>query len=442
MKIYFFIINLLLCLLGGMLSQSFFNLFAQFIFLVLGIFFCGKEVKNNKAIDIFLTLFAFYSLFTITTHFIFINNPYEDYFLSIDQQTFYKYSEELGQENWGEIFSEAFTQFKYSELPLAVSLMGILHKIALYFHCIDILYFLKLHIVLLTALISVFIYKITMTLGGLRKNTCQLIILFGLFSPLLLFSCQLLRDMHICFLYVLMLYVVVKEQIKFRYISLLLLAFTIFLFRMENGLFAMLFIALRVSIDYRKNNSYVKFIILFCIIISIIFSAIYIYTIMIDTLTSYSARALAEADYSSLGAKMAGFPFPLNYILCAVFSQILPFPLWISYNKIDNYQWIMAVESITPLFWMSVWSIIIYAFIKKRKQISFFLKYVLCIALIYILLVAGGEINTRRLMAVYPLVFIVFLEVKDKVSIMNKKFVVLSICSLFLLLHIVYIFIK
>jgi len=442
-NVHLFVLNVGLAIEASLFSQSLFIFGVILFFLFWGQLISRNKNKDIYGIKIFLSLFAIYLVYGIVTHFSIVRNPDVDCFISIDQFTFYSSSKELGELDWGNMVESTFTQFKYLDAPFAFMGFGVLYKIGNYFQCSDILFFQKLHVIFLTALIPVFIYKTILEIDTGKSKIYNSLILFGVFTPLMSYSVQLMRDIHICFLYTYSVFIVLKKRVKFRYFILFLLIIITTFIRIENGIFALGFLCWRFVLDYSQLSKIKKIFLISVGLFILIWGIGYVWEMMSDVLGRFREDDLAAASDSSLGAKLRSLPVPLNLILPAVFSQIMPFPIWWNMMS-DHGGYLLVLTPFIPLFWTYVWGIILFALIYHRGELK---KYravcgLLAMAGLYIILTVIGEVNPRRIMAVYPIVFLVYCFYKDCVTRKVKYQFVFFIGIVFIALHGIYLGIK
>ncbi len=357
---------------------------------------------------------------------------------------FYREAISLSDKTFDNIIRESFANYRYSELPLAIAWFASLARIANIFDISDIMLFEKLNVAFIASLIPVFIYK---TILFRVNDSCKIsiqIFWFAVFSPLLCLSAQLLRDIHICFIYTLMAYVVLKPICKFRYIYLILLCCIAFNLRVENGLFAIIFFLIPLYQYYDRSSASTKKILMFLGIIALVFSInlmLKIKSVMDDTLDLYTAQSISKASSDSLGVKLNYLPFPLNTISKTVFAQFLPFPLWLPFLSNDSYNYLRIVECFVPFYWIPIlWAILLN--IKNIiKDKNWLILLVLVISLLYLLLCSSSEFGTRRLLAIYPFIYISYIILQDCLNISTVKTRKYTI-FLILVLHIIYLLIK
>lgn len=388
-------------------------------------------------------IYIIYALYAIITD-CYVENPFTTFFISRDQMFFYKSAINVCDLSVIEIFRTCFSTFEYSELPLAIAWFGCLAKFANIIGVDNILLFEKLNVCFFASLIPIYIYKTILFRVKDSNRISRQIFYFAVFSPLLCLSAQLLRDIHVCFMYTLMAYVALKPVCRFRYVYLILLCYIAFSLRVENGLFAIIFFTIPLYQYYERSSTSTRAILMILCVVGLVFSIsaiLKIKSIMDDTLDLYTTQSIAKASSDSLGVKLNYLPFPLNTISKTIFAQFLPFPLWLPFLSNDSYNYLRIVECLTPFYWIPIlWSIMlnINFIVKDRDRLVLLM---IIISLLYLLLCSSGEFGTRRLLAIYPLIFISYIMLQNRSYISTFRTREYTI-FLLLFLHIIYILIK
>lgn len=415
-------------------------LFLIFILLAIIITRTSSSYHTQNLRILWFSSFCIYSLYTIISH-SYVGNPTTTYFISSDQISFYGVAIDLSKYSFTKIYSLCFTEYDYSGAPLAYALFGTLARIGRALGETDLLLFLKFHIAFLASLIPVFTHKIILIYNQHIPNLHKKLFIFALVSPLLIYSCQLLRDIHICFLYTIMIYTALRPKQPLRYFWLLLLLAVTYSFRIETGLFSAAIIAIPLYRTYRTGKALKKLLILSIFCIFCAFAMLSIFEVMNNTINSYTSSQIESASASSLGNKLNSLPTPLAEFAKAGFSQLLPFPVWLPFNEGESYAYLRFVECFFPFYWIPIWLSLFYGWWKYRKNWNKDILAMFYISILYIVLNSAGEFNTRRLMAVYPMLLICFLTLQQQFNLKKTKMNKISL-GLLIVLHIIYIIIK
>lgn len=415
-------------------------LFFLFFIIAFSITHSPSLKKTKQTRTLWLSTFLSYVIYTIITH-SYIENPTTQYFVNPDQLHFYFEAITLSKFNISEIFQKSFTEFNYSGSPLAYALFGILARIAKILGETDILLFLKFHVTFLASLIPIYIYKIIDNCNPTIPNLHKKLFLFALVAPIFSLSAQLMRDIHICLLFTIMTYAALRPKQPFRYIWLLLLMAVTYSFRVENGLFSAAIIAIPLYRTFRTGGYLKKGLIISIFCVFCIFALFSILEVANTSLTGYGERSDEMASASSLGNKLNLLPSPLAEFAKAGFSQLLPFPIWHPFNAENDYSYLLIVDCLFPFYWIPIWMSLFYGWWKYRKYWDKDILALFYISILYIVLNSAGEFNTRRLMAVYPMLLICFITLQQQFNLKKQKMNKISV-GLLIVLHIVYILIK
>lgn len=416
------------------------------IYFLLGTAICflvGNKSHRKRIFFLWGTVYTIYFVYAYVGC-LYISNPLLDYFISIDEMTFYDISLSLSNYSFTDIWKEAYSDNDYSELPFAAALFGSLHRMANMLGINNTLLFIKGSICLVGSFIPVIIYKIINFVdenGSDSDTGVKSILYFVFLTPLFSFSCQYLRDIHVCFIYTLMFYITIKEQQKGRYILLIVLFLISYGFRVETGLFSALFIFLSIYLHSQNKSKFFRFVLYTLMLVVVLSSFSYVYTIMNDTIEGYLERSIDMAENGSLGVKLNALPVPINYISKMLFGQLLPFPIWMPVANDSPYSSLRFVECFIPLYWIAVVLMLGLCFLKNYSSLDLRYKVIMLFCLLFLLLTSMSEFNPRRMMAVYPILFTVFYNVKTTYSYKMKYFVMNSFLLL-LSLHVVYYIIK
>lgn len=389
---------------------------------------------------LWLSSFVLFFIYTLVSH-SYVGNPFTSYFVNRDQMTFYSQASTLSSLDYWQIIGRSFSEFEYGDAAGAFSLFAILFKIGKALGETDILLFLKSHVVFLSSLIPVMIYKIVIAFNSNIRNLHKQILLFAIFSPVFMLSAQLMRDIHICLLYTILAYVAIRPKFPLRILVMLIITAITYTFRIENGMFATIFFAIPAYSQYKKGGILGKMMILVIAILLIISFASIVIDTMNDTLTRFTENSLEEASADSLGAKLENLPFPINVIGKTLFAQLLPFPIWVYMTDHTPYTWLRIVECFTPLYWVPIVLSTFLWWWKYRKKWDSKILLLFYIGILYLLVCSASEFNTRRLLAAYPLIFITYIVVKNSLRLDTSKIRAVTYAML-IFLHFVYLAIK
>jgi len=397
------------------LDKNLAPLLLYLLMILMGIVVILLFAKDDRKIKIELFIFVFsLSLFYILLHdtivLSFPNNklPF-DY---IDGPTFYNFSNLAlayisGEKEFFSLFT--FASYPMHDLSLHVMFSGL---IAYFSTVID-----GENSILIQRLLSPFfggvlasiLYSTLKHQFKDRTFVLYATLAYSLLSALFIYSTSLMRDVDIALTYMIAIYLFLQPSSKINFFLLLGVAYITLYLRTESGM-VLFGIALLYSYLYvrKLESKSIRFI--FYLLLVVLFSSVVllmypkIVAMLIDRNEVNMARAVALSSSSSIGLLLNKLPFPVNYIAKVLFGQIQPFPFLIA---IDRFP-----EAISGIFWPLIVVTMSYALIKKRIRIFLDekIKYLLLIA-ITILFLMSSEPMARRMMSVYPIMYIVSLYV-------------------------------
>lgn len=415
---------LFLCLL--MMLEYPVEIFLWGCIVFMGVDFLHRMNNKSQCSDtsiVFIYFFATlcFGVFTIITHVSIISNPDQDVFLTIDSGTFNQVGQDVASNKWDEFIPFITSQILYSDFYLFSYLLGVLYKLTDLLGGTSPILLCKLLGTTIGALTVALTYLCVTVVKGTQPPILSFI-WFILFSPLIENASVLMRDIYICFFYIWIFYYVLEENSKKRVLKIFLLLLLCTLVRPENGIFALAFLFL-VWYESIRGWSGGKKVIIYSILIFLILGALAIIIPIIEqVLINYQIKDLAAASSSSFGVVLKSLPFPLNVFVPAIFSQIMPFPFWFNIGRPYGGEWtILSIFS--SFYWIAIWSVIIWILIKKWTDLWHNNRIVLMslgVAIIYICMTAYGEVNVRRIMGVYPIIFVFYCAYKPLIQYRNR----------------------
>ncbi len=392
------------------------------------------------AFKVFLSTFGLYIIICILSH-SFVKSPYTDYFISYDQILFFTEAESIynNQFTWDNVWEMR----EYSGSPMAFYVFALLFGFAKLLHISDILLFMKLNNAFVGSLIFFFLFDLCQRLGYVHKHLKKDVFLFAVLSPIMLLSCQLLRDVHISFLYTLIVWLVAGFQYRIKWVLIIILIMITYSFRIENGMFALIFLLIKpLNILFEsKSKKMYKVAILVFLIVAFYVLNISVAQTMVDTIEHYTARSLEAASEDSMGARLASFPFPFDIISKTTFAMLLPFPLWFNFAHFDREAYLMIGETFFPYYWCTMLVVIAFALYRNFSQWDKKLLVLLLIGALYLFVCSASEFGTRRLTAIYPLFFVSYEYVKTRFNI-KISYYLGSVTIAIMFLNLVYFLIR
>lgn len=375
---------------------------------------CFPATNRAGSYEVYLLFYIMYSMFMLITNYIYVSDPYKDFFFTVDSLEFYRSIDMVLQNYSG---ADAYDQVLYvarNWRGFGV-LMWFTGKLANAVGADNSLVVQKAQIVFLSTMIPVFLYN----MGRVFLNplqTWKLALSFGLLTHALVFSGVFNRDVHIAFIYTAGTYVLLAEW-KFRnYFVLIFLGFLAWQFRVQHGIFFICFILVYTLIRLKEFKSRI---LAFAFRIAVIggFGA-FVYLNMgtyqedtTDKLEHYQAYHEAQFEEASgFTSIVSKLPPPLRPIANAAISQLYPYPPHraLNVNVINEKQLLKFPLAIAQIYWLFVWGFLIYGFlnIRVRKLISFKLKYALGLSILLILSISLASYEFRRMLGAYPVIYL------------------------------------
>lgn len=414
-----FLVAILILLSTGSYSSLFFSLFI--LMFGSGIIQMMKTERGNAYKLLYLS-FSFYGLLALL-HYIDVVD-FHNYTYSDESTAFVPFVENNLSKSLLEIWSNAIFDSlgNYYGYLIYITLCG---KIGFLFDGYNkMLIFLSS--VLVSCIYIIFLYRLLLLVLSSDK-AYKYTLLYLFMSPIVLYSFVALRDIHIALFYLLGFYVLYSEKNFVKgLVYLFILTIILFTFRIENGYFFSLIILYYV---YKRFSSYKILCMALIIVMSLIGVVFISETFMAtnETLETYNEYTKNNANIDGMAMKILNLPFPIKEIVCTLLSQVFPIPPWAIFEMITPKGLpafvIALMNPIKTIFWFYViFSFVNFLLVKKiRYYIGNKYKWSLIISLIFIVICSTEYYEVRRLMCVYPVIYMCFCDVRNKVS--SKEYV-------------------
>ena len=422
------------------------------LFLSVGTGICFWLTKDKKQdtqnlLKLFYAVFCAYVLFSFVGYLDF--KAINGFFLFVDQTHFYEIGDALSKKNSiSQIFYDCFVLRIHEENEAAYFVFGLIGFMANTYFDGNNVFLQSLHISFLAMLLNLFLYK-TLICYTYRTQALRYTLLFAFFSPLFFYSPWILRDVHIAFLYAVGIYLMHTRFSINRLLLFIPLIIITFEFRLEMGLF---YIVMPLHYIYFRGKQHKHYKLLFT---SLIFIGIGVLGLALNFLLNSLSSALDSfASYSNyteenlgdgLGAMLYELPIGLKQIAITLFSQITPFPAWGKFlDATTIYEFVIAFsEFCGAIFWSYLFLFMCFSFTNKkvRKNLS---KENIAILLIAFVFIIGNssEMNTRRILCIYPLIYIVYINIRQWLPSKKQISYSNSSIALYSALSVIYFFVK
>jgi hypothetical protein len=415
-----------------------------FLLLLLGggitIILSKKHVNNS--LFLFYFFFLLFFLYTIFVHYVSEYN-YDKVNLLQDELFFYGTSNSIIHYlNAGYSFFDIAGLFEYHEMPAYIYLIG---NLAIFANTIgeNSVFVQKLLVVFFASLIPATLYMI-LKLYVKEKDATNGAIFYGLVI-IMSYSSMILRDLPVALTYIIFFWVILQKVSVKNILILFSVSFFSLYLRTETGLFliGMSSVYLIASFNQLGKNNFVKIVlILFFLLLALaIFFGTDLHTILTRITESSQKDGLSKASSGSFGAKLMTLPYGLNILGMTIFSQMQPFPAWVNFERDGIFS---IVEALGGIFWFITWGYILYGIAKLKilASIDIKLKSLFYFAIIYIMILGSSDMVIRRMIAAYPLLFIIAFLTYIKLSNETKKLIFNRMLLIYLTLMILFILLK
>lgn len=288
-------------------------------------------------------------------------------------------------------------------------------------------FYMTLAQTLFGVLCSVVLYRIISE--RYPKKAVKLTVTFSCCSLFLFYSSVIIRDIIVALFFLFALDYLTKEFKIRRFFLLILFAFIVWGVRLYSGLFYFIFPAtyliLRITRGVGKRATMTMLVVLGLMVLPVV---------AVTALGEQTQAELEEYDEFSanrnvngLFNKLSKLPPGAKQLALTLFSQLTPFPPHSILMSATTFsQFYMGLDCIVyEFFWFFVFYMLAYLCIVKgkHKTLSREELILLMIALLYIVANTAHP-DIRRMMPVYPIIFLINLKVLDSCSeyeVVNAK---------------------
>lgn len=387
------------------------------LFLILMIFGTTLIIMISKdeiflKLKLFILFFSLFVIYTLINHYLLITISLNGLpYIYFDEKSFYNFSNlGLPYVSGEKSFFKIFRVYEIHELSLHVVFSSLITYLSILVDGSNTIIVQKMLSPFFGGMFSVVLYS---TLKYQFKDSSfalKATIIYLLFSAIFAYSTVMLRDIDVALAYMVFFYLFLQKGSYKNIFFMFIVAIATFYLRSESGLVLMGLIFLNLLFITKKlNNKWMRmltYLLLFIILLVFIYLSV---SVMLSISGQYSEMAnrrtvqgIAESSGDSIALLFNKLPFPFSYIAKVLFGQMKPFPFFIAIDR--------PHEAISGIFWPFIFSMMIYAMVKQeiRVLIDKKLKYLLVMA-ISILFLMSAEPMTRRMMSVYPIIYMVSL---------------------------------
>lgn len=440
------IFSILLALIVG---QSFAVFSLIIIFYCIGhlVSFSIERPNRKQGIILFNWVFSSLILFAIL-HYLYTVVNYNDFAVDWrDEYKFWVISEDFAHFNsLKTIYQDSFSLYKFKDLPGYAFYIGSLGFLAEHYFDGNHLLLQFIGTAIWSGMSSLLLYKIFL-LYFHKKIAYIYAIQFALLTVSFAYSFMLLRDIIIAFFYLWVFYIILKKFHLVGILKILLIILIVWQLRLEHALFLLVFLIYYIYYGLKINKIF-----LWISIIGlggaliVLFSRFFISALA--TVDRYGTRSESKAleVSDSLGKSLYNLPSPIQEMAFFITSQIRPFPSWNSLSNSSGFY--DGIVSFLPIVYTLFWFVVVFSLLKMLivhkvyQNISKELNMLLLICGLFLFIVSLGSSDARRIMAVYPIVFLFYAFGQSKMKkSQNKKMKIEAIFSYLLLIG-VYLFLK
>ncbi len=397
----------IVALMGSLTPLTLFFFMVAFVSVLIVVFSNKNEIFFK--IKLFVFFFSLYLSYALINHYFLLNySPNKLPFDFLDEATLYFLSNSglpyiSGEKNFFDIFSV----YELSELPLHVAFTSIIAHLSISIDGTNMIISQKLLSPFLGGLFVIVLYSTLKHQFTDRNFSLNATFAYSLLSAVFIYSTPMMRDIDVALAYMIFFYLFLQKNNVINLLLLLTVAYTTTYLRVESGMVLLGLILVYIYFYARDVQSKViKFTLYFMSVVLISSVIILKFNIIMGKVISLNetrgASAIAAASADSIGVLFNKLPFGISHTAKVLFSQMLPFPF---FKKIELFPY-----AISGIFWPFVFVMMLYSMMKRniRVLVDEKVRYLLftAIALIYLM---SGEPLTRRMMSVYPVIYIVSL---------------------------------
>ncbi len=363
-------------------------------------------------VKLFFFFFSLYLLYALLQHYLLLNiSPTSKPFIYVDENTFFNYSYiavpyVFGDKHISEIFMN-YDLGLYSA-PLHVVMTSLGAYLSIVIDGMNAILVQKLLSPFLGGMFMVVLYATLQHQFSDRAFALKATLVYGMFSAVFIYTTVMIRDIDVALAYMIAIYLFLQPNSYKNFFLLLLVSYATMYLRIESGfvLFGvtLLYAYLHIRTIESKSLKYIFYILilgLITFVILLMYSKIY--GMITETAEARIAAATASASDSSIGILLNKLPFGISQLAKVLFSQIQTFPFMKGIVEDPR-------TAISGVFWPFIFIMMLYGIVKKdiRVLLDEKVKYLLILA-ITILFLMSGEPMMRRMMSVYPIMYIVSL---------------------------------
>lgn len=282
------------------------------------------------------------------------------------------------------------------------------------------------------------LYRILLSQFG-SEQAFKYTLLFAFGSHLWFYSSVIIRDIAIVYFYLVSTAIIIS---KFKIRNLIVLIVCIIItwgVRLYSGLFLISFLGYYMYVistsERSRKVSLVIFVPLLLVLISLMISS----SIFDQTAIEINAYSELSSENSGDGmvSKLMALPSGISHIALLLFAAIRPFPPFSVIRIVDSFSNFMmsCVFTFNGIYWLCVFYVTIIGLVFKGfwKKTTFSDKLILLIVFVF-LLANTAHADVRRMMPVFPILYIYYIKMKESSDSNWMKQLTISIVVCYLLI--------
>lgn len=432
----YILINIILLIIGSIISNSYAALLLGFIALLFGNIMASIATKDTqcKIYYVFNVTFFIYILATILRNIDIIENI-AIFNMGADEVHYFKESEYAINGSMDLLLHDLFNM-EYKEEGLYYFFIKMLSYIAAQYFDGNNTFLQLLGTSVIGSYVSIFLYKILKFYK--IENPESKTILFMSLSCLLPVSIIIHRDSMIAFLYSISLYLALVKRISLKNIIIQIsIAIVTFFIREQNGLFIILIMCVPLYVQ-SKGMVWLRIILLIIALLLVPYVS-FVLKNLEDTINYYNQYAIDNAT-NGLSSFIDRLPFGIKQIVEVIQGQFQPLPIWAKFPKIPTIisSGIGILWSVVSIFWFRIFlysSLFTGKFYSKLPQ-DLFIWWLVFLIFIFL---NSSNADPRRMVCMYPVCYLIFQYLKQNVVTSRQekiydKFFYSSVIMLMLLI--------
>lgn len=418
--ILLFIISIIILLIINLLDASYSTLVASLVVYIIGFIYSQTTNNNHKRYSISLFLIVI-SCYLISAYIFSLSFSNGNHFLLSDPL---KYIDEFSANN---VDGYKLDIYYIIDSYLVLSDDNVLHNFYIKFlsffskSLLDggSILFLTLAHSLFGILSSTVLYRVLLMYFSSIK-AFKYALIFSLLSVFHFYSGVIIRDIIIAYFYLLVIEIVLNKYSLKNLIKIFIILIITLGLRLYSGLFISVFILFYIYIPFKKSRFKPLLMPLYILtIIALISSLTLIIQKSIDELAFYQQFSLDRGKLSGgLSNYLLNLPIGLKQIVLTLYSQFNPFPPFaplLSANTFSQYYMSLLIL-IYSIWWAYIFFPLLILLLYKGafKKITIEFKILFFISIIFIT-INTAHIDVRRIMPVYPILYLIFLQLKNNI---------------------------